>query len=113
MSNPRTPPSVLRLTGSPNLGRARKYEEADRAKPLLTSADLDEIAQLDALIQQAMKTCRHGHVRNGKRNPAFSHLAMLVKTRALIMEGKRLPEQTSTADILTELQEFAKKKAAS
>jgi hypothetical protein len=91
----------LKLQGNTsNLQRAQKRiaKEKAEATPLATDRK-SEIAQLDALIAQAMKTCRKGQTRNKKTNPAFANLASLVKTRTLLLRGEKLPKK-STDDLI-------------
>ena len=92
MTVDRTPISELKLQGSPNLGRALKREKD--ARPL-TADEQNEVRQLDELIQQAMKACRRGCTVRGKPNPAFNQLAQLVKTRAKLLAGKKVTDDTS------------------
>ena len=99
MSNERTPIEELRFYNSPNLGRALKREEAE-ANRVLTAEEKDEVAQLDELIQLAMKACRKGSTVRGKRNPAFANLSSLVKTRQQILDGKRPKKNKSVEELL-------------
>ena len=102
MANPRTPITELRLQASPNLGRALKREQADAEKTLTPEAQ-SEVARIDHLIQKAMDACERGQTVHGKRNPAFAHIALLVKTRKAILETKRAPEKQDTQDMLDEI----------
>lgn len=101
MPNPRTSISDLELQGSPNLNRALKREKAEDAAPALTPDERSEIERLTELIDRAMKACKKGSTVQGKRNPAFQNLAMLVKARDTLLRGKR-PEKKTSAEILAE-----------
>jgi predicted RNA-binding Zn ribbon-like protein len=95
--NPRTAIEELRLTGSTNLKRALKRERADASEPALSHEQKSEIAQLDELIQQAMKACKVGQTHNFKRNPAYANLALLIKARKMLADG-RPPEKRDDMD---------------
>ena len=82
-----------------NLNRAKKRE--DNTTPL-TPGRKEEIAALDSLIVQTMKSCRKGNVRNKKSNPAYSHLALLVRVREALLRGHS-PAKGSASDALAEL----------
>lgn len=88
--NQATPVKDLAFVQSPNLKRAMKREEQRKE---LTEKDKQEIAQLDELIQLAMKACRKGSTVRGRRNPAFQNLQTLVKARKQILDGKNIPEE--------------------
>jgi hypothetical protein len=91
----RTSLDELELSGNvSNLNRAKKRDK--NATPL-TEEQKTEVATLDALIAQAMKTCKRGHTFAGRKNPAFGHLSTLVKTRELLLRGKRPPTGTEEA----------------
>ena len=56
----------------------------------------DEVAQVDELIGECLRSCARGQTRRGKRNPAFANLESLVRVRRRIVEGKALPEEKGT-----------------
>jgi hypothetical protein len=87
--NPRKSIEELELQGSPNLGRSLKRLEAEKGQPAepLTESQQSEVAQLDELIAQSMRACRKGSTVDGKRNPAYANLALLVKTRKELISG--------------------------
>jgi hypothetical protein len=97
----RTSLEDLKLQGnSSNLQRAQKRIAREKVQTLSVTADRkSEIAQLDELIAQALKTCRKGQTRNKKANPAFANLASLVKTRTLLLRGEK-PTKKSTTDLV-------------
>jgi hypothetical protein len=98
----RTPIEILKLEGNgSNLHRAIRREAQDQAKPAPTADRAAEIAAVDALILQALKTCRRGHTTRKKSNPAFSHLATLVKTREALLRGFS-PAKKTTSDLVNE-----------
>ena len=91
----RTSLEELDLQGNTsNLNRAKRRDK--NAVPL-TEEQKSEVATLDGLIAQAMKTCKRGHTFAGRKNPAFGHLSSLVKTRELLLRGKRPPTGTEEA----------------
>lgn len=98
MSNPRTSIEDLQLQASPNLLRAKK-RDADAAALSLTPEARNEIAQLDELIARAMSACRRGHTFRGRANPAYQHLHVLVRTRDMLLKGRK-PAAKSAADVL-------------
>lgn len=104
--NPRKPIADLELAGSPNLRRAQKRKQADAEKPPLTIETKNEIAELNGLIQKAMRACRRGQTVAGKRNPAFGHLATLIKLRRVLSEG-RMPMRPGE-DLLAEVDQILK-----
>jgi hypothetical protein len=100
MSNPRTPLDELMLSGSPNIGRALKREKAE-TDVTLTPDQRSEIEKLDELIALTIKACKKGSTKRGRRNPAFQNLSVLVKTRDLLLKGRK-PSKRSTQEILAE-----------
>lgn len=89
MSAPRKDLEDLKLSAtSSNLARALKIREAE-AEVELTDEQKNEVDQLDALIQKAIKACRKGSTFNKRRNPAFQNLESLVKTRDLILKRNK------------------------
>jgi hypothetical protein len=86
--NPRADIDDLHLQGSPNLQRALDREKRDAEEPPLSDEQRDELRRLDALIQKCMDACERGQTVDGKRNPAYANLEMLVKTRRLIRQGQ-------------------------
>ncbi len=102
MGRPRASLEDLALQGGgSNLSRALKREK-EQIAPALTSEQRTEVAQLDALIQQALKCCRKGQTVDGRPNPAFANLASLVKTRELLLRGRHTPRNKSSEDLLAE-----------
>jgi hypothetical protein len=99
--NPRTPIEMLKLTGSTNLRRALKREEAEENLRAPKNA-AEEVARLDELIALAMKACRRGQTVNDKRNPAFGNLASLVRIRKMILERGGVATKKSGEEILAE-----------
>jgi hypothetical protein len=107
LSAPRKDIEDLKLSATPsNLNRALKRNEAE-AKATLTPEQESEIAQLDALIAQAMKACKRGQTVDGKRNPAFANLESLVKVRRLVMQRPGTGKK-STAALLKEMDKLLK-----
>lgn len=104
MANPRTEIDELRLQHSPNLGRALNREKAE-AEPLSPGVER-EVEQIDALIAAAMKACKKGSTVRGRRNPAFANLASLIKSRDLLLRGKKRPTAKSANKILAEANEL-------
>jgi hypothetical protein len=92
--NPRTPIEELQLTGSPNLHRALKRQQADENTPPLTPEQESEITKLDGLIALAMRACKRGQTIRGRRNPAFQNLEALIKVRKLL-EGRKGNTETT------------------
>ncbi|HXX20520.1 MAG TPA: hypothetical protein VEJ46_14040 [Candidatus Acidoferrum sp.] len=100
MSNPRTEISDLLLQNSPNLARALRREKDD-ASVTLTPEQQSEVEQLDELIAAAMRACKKGSTVGGKRNPAFANLQALVRTRDMLLKGRRATAKSSK-DLLAE-----------
>ena len=95
-----TPIDELELSGNvSNLNRALKRRK--NAVPL-TESQKTEVAQLDALIAQAMKCCKRGHTFRHEKNPAFQNLALLVKTRETLLKGKA-PYKKSAKEIMNDV----------
>jgi|SRR5580704_6914935 hypothetical protein len=103
--NPRTPIEELQLTGSPNLHRALKRQQADENTPPLTPEQESEIAKVDALIGLAMRACRRGQTVRGRRNPAFANLESLVKVRKTL-ESRKIDPATASNRLLQEATEL-------
>jgi hypothetical protein len=97
----RTSIEMLKLQGSSNLLRALKREKADATGKPSTGDHSEEIKELDGLILQAMKACRKGHVRNRKANPAFQHLALLIRCRAELA-ATTAPVKKSDGQVIAE-----------
>jgi hypothetical protein len=98
----RTPLKLLHLSGSGNIARHNARVKAEADAPPLTPDRQKEIADLDILISKTMKACMKGSTRNKKGNPAFGHLAMLVRLRELLTRGHD-PEEQEASTILDEL----------
>jgi hypothetical protein len=103
--NQRTPIEDLQLTGSPNLGRALKRQQADDNAPSLTPEQESEITKLDVLIAKAMNACKRGQTIRGRRNSAFQNLESLIKARKLL-EGRKVNTDTTGKRALQEAQEL-------
>jgi hypothetical protein len=103
----RIPIETLILEGSTNLQRSRKREEAERNAPPLSAEQKTEIEKLDDLIAMSMKACKRGHTFRGKPNPAFEHVAKLIKARDILLKGKAKPAKI--ADAQGEVEDFLKK----
>jgi hypothetical protein len=104
----RTPIDQLSLQGGTNLSRALKRQQAE-ARPVASSTRR-EIGELDGLIAQAIECCKRGHVlgeegKPKKANPAFHHLVMLTKARALLLKGYD-PNKKSSAELIEEIDEL-------
>jgi hypothetical protein len=96
----RTPIEELELGGNTsNLNRALRRKQAEIP---LTPEQKTEVSQLNELIAQAIKTCRKGHTVRGQKNPAFSNLVNLVRTRELLLKGKA-PSKKSAQDLVDEM----------
>jgi len=104
--NPRKSLSELQLSGSPNLSRVTRYAAKDAAKTL-TDGQRAEVQKLDALIEETLLACTKGQTRRGRRNPAFTNLQTLIKSRKMIIEGKTLPPAPpSVQDMEAEIDEL-------
>ena len=86
----RVPLEILRAEGSPNLRRSLKREAAEAALTL-TPETRSEIERLDELIALSMRACKRGQTFRGKPNPAFEHVAKLIKARDVLRKGKAHP----------------------
>jgi len=104
MAHPRTPINELQLAGSPNLRRALAREKAD-ATVTLTPDQRSEIDKLSELIAQTMRACRKGSTVRGRPNAAFQQLHALVRTRELLLKGRK-PSSKSAADVLAEAEKL-------
>jgi hypothetical protein len=103
--NPRTPIEELQLTGSPNLHRALKRQQADENTPPLTPEQESEITKLDGLIALAMRACKRGQTIRGRRNPAFQNLESLMKVRKTL-ENRKIDPATASNRLLKEATEL-------
>jgi hypothetical protein len=102
MAMPRTPLKLLTLQGSGNIKRHLDREKLDAENAPATIDRSEEIAALDALIAKTLKACAKGSTKNRKANPAFSHLAILVRLRTELLVGSK-PGKESQADTLAEI----------
>ncbi len=84
----KTPLKMLELQGG-NIARHNKRVAAEKAAAAipLTPDRQEEVKQLDLLIAKTLKACGKGSVRNKKGNPAFSHLAILMRLRSELLRG--------------------------
>jgi hypothetical protein len=105
--NPRKTIAELEMTGSENIKRSIKRERSEAALPPLAGDQEAEIAQLDSLIQKAMKACRR-QTQGKKRNPAFVNLALLINVRKLLLNERGDARQKSTKDLLEEADKLMK-----
>jgi len=79
-----------------------EFLKRKQAETPLTPEQKTEVAQLNELIAQAIKSCRKGNTVQGKKNPAFAHLAQLVSTREKLLKGKA-PSKKSAQDLVDEM----------
>ncbi len=88
----------IRTAGNPSkLSEAElKQREAEENTPL-TAAQESELAQLDKLIQKALKAAGRGQSWKGRRNPAIANLAVLYKLRRDVVNQRRTPHDAEDA----------------
>jgi len=97
----RTPIDLLELQGNKsNINRALRRQERDAAKRL-TPDNKRRLAVLDKLIDQAMAECAEGGSvgEKAKRNPAFSNLESLMRTRKLLLRENPPEVEQSVDDV--------------
>jgi hypothetical protein len=90
MARPRHSLEEAQLTGYADRMTPQQIKERRRAEEAgLTPEQLQEVQALDGLIAAAIEQCKRGPKIRGKKNLAFQNLAILVKTRKAILEGKQ------------------------
>jgi hypothetical protein len=102
MGRPRKPIREILLAGNPgNKSKAEIAERLAEEQEELAVAASDERQQLDLLIAQTIVACKRGQTIDGRRNPAFANLRVLLKCREML-ENNRPPKTTleKTADVL-------------
>jgi len=96
--------SELELAG--NVGNLNRAKKRDQPPAALDEVQKTELDRLNELIAVCMKSCHYGQTIGGKKNPAFGHLALLMKLRKLVMNTK-MPKK-SAEELLKEAEELFK-----
>lgn len=102
--NPAKPIEDLILQGSPNLRRG--IERSEREKKPLTLDQENTIAEIDELIAASINAAKRGQTVDGKKNPAFENLHVLLKAKALVVNDKGAKKSKSVAKLLAEADAF-------
>jgi hypothetical protein len=98
--------TLSELELSRNVGNLNRAKKRELPPAPLGEGQKSELARLDELIDKTMKACHYGQTIGGKRNPAFGHLAILMKLRKLVANTK-MPKK-SAEELLKEAEELFK-----
>jgi hypothetical protein len=102
MSRKRETVAHHKLTGnSSKLTRNELAEMESEESMSLSKSALSELERLDSLIEQCMGACARGQTVGGKRNVAYTNLAILMKLRTHVAQQRKASE--SQADVLAEI----------